>query len=81
VGQVIVRKLDDEVIATHRRRAKARGVSLEQELRDVLRRAATPTREERLRRVREIAAMTPALPPGRERTAAEILIREGREGR
>jgi plasmid stability protein len=81
VGQVIVRKLDDEVIATHRRRAKARGVSLEQELRDVLRRAATPTREEHLRRVREIAAMTPALPAGRERTAAEILIREGRQGR
>jgi hypothetical protein len=26
VGQVIVRNLDDEVIAAHRRRAKARGV-------------------------------------------------------
>ena len=81
MGQVIVRNLDDEVIATHRRRAKARGVSLEQELRDVLRRAATPTSEERLRRAAEIAALTPALPPGRERTPAEILIREGREAR
>jgi plasmid stability protein len=79
VGQVIVRNLDDEVIATHRRRAKARGVSLEQELRDVLRRVATPTSEERLRRVTEIAAMTPVLPPGRERTPAEVLIREGRD--
>jgi plasmid stability protein len=45
VGQVIVRKLDDEVIATHKRRSKARGVSLEEELRDVLRRAATSTRD------------------------------------
>jgi plasmid stability protein len=80
VGQVIVRKLDDEVIATHRQHAKARGVSLEQELRDVLHRAARPTSEERLRRATEIAAMTPALPPGRKRTPAEILIREGREG-
>jgi antitoxin FitA len=81
VGQVIVRKLDDEVIAMHKRRAKARGVSLEEELRDVLRRAATSTREERLRRVNEIAALTPTLPPGRERTPAEVLIREGRDGR
>jgi antitoxin FitA len=81
VGQVIVRNLDDEVIEMHRRRAKARGVSLEQELRDVLRRTATPTRDERLRRVNEIAALTPALPPGQERTFSEILIREGRDGR
>ena len=36
MGQVIIRNLDDAVIATHRGRAKARGVSLEQELRDVL---------------------------------------------
>ena len=81
MGQVIVRNLDDQVIETHRLRAKARGVSLEQELRDVLRRAARPTREERLRRVSDIAALTPALPPGRERTPAEVLIREGREAR
>ena len=52
MGQVIVRNLDDEVIETHRRRAKARGVSLEQELRDVLAQAARPSREERLRRRR-----------------------------
>jgi plasmid stability protein len=81
VGQVIVRNLDDEVIEAHRRRAKARGVSLEQELRDVLRRAARPTGEERVRRATEIAALTPTLPPGRKRTPAEALIREGREGR
>ena len=59
MGQVIVRNLDDQVIETHRRRAKARGVSLEQELRDVLRRAAMPTGDERLRRASEIAALTP----------------------
>jgi plasmid stability protein len=81
VGQVIVRNLGDQVIATHRRRAQARGVSLEQELRDVLRRAAMPTRDERLRRVSEIAALTPALPAGQARTPAEVLIRDSRDGR
>lgn len=81
MGQVIVRNLDDAVIEAHRRRAKARGVSLEQELRDVLSRAAKPSKEERLRRVDEIRAMTPDLPPRTERTPAEILIREGRDER
>jgi antitoxin FitA len=48
MGQVLVRNLADEVIETHRARAKARGVFLEQQLREVLRRAAGPTREELL---------------------------------
>jgi plasmid stability protein len=66
---------------SHRRRAKARGVSLEQELRDVLSRAAKPSKEELLREMREIAALTPELPPGQQRTPAEILIRESRDSR
>ena len=81
MGQVIVRNLDDAVIETHRRRAKARGVSLEQELRDVLAQAAKPSREEILREMQEIAAMTPELPPGQERTPAEVLIRGSRDSR
>jgi len=81
MGQVIVRNLDDAVIETHRRRAKARGVSLEQELRDVLGRAARPTKEELLREMREIAAMTPELPPGQQRTPGWMLIREDRDNR
>ncbi len=81
MGQVIVRNLEDRVIETHRRRAQSRGVSLEQELRDVLRRAAMPSRDERLRRAKEIAALTPALPAGQERPPAEVLIRESRDGR
>jgi hypothetical protein len=47
----------------------------------VLRRAAMPTGDERLQRVSEIAALTPALPAGQERTPAEVLIRESRDGR
>jgi plasmid stability protein len=81
MGQVIVRNLDDAVIESHRRRAKARGVSLEQELRDVLSRAARPTREELLQEMRKIAAMTPELPPGEQRTPGWMLIREDRDNR
>jgi len=42
MAQVIVRRLDERVVEAHRRHARARGVSLEQELRDVLTRAAPP---------------------------------------
>ena len=81
MGQVIVRNLDDDVIEAHRRRAKARGVSLEQELRDVLSRAARSSREELLKEMEEIRAMTPELPPGAERTPGWMLIREDRDSR
>ena len=79
MAQVIVRDLEDEVIEQHRARAEARGVSLEQELRDVLRHAARPSKEELLRRMDECRAMTPTLPPGVKRTSAEDIIREMRE--
>lgn len=79
MGQVIVRNLDDAVIETHRRRAKARGVSLEQELRDVLRRAARSSRDELLAEMEEIRAMTPDLPRGVERTPGWTLIRDDRD--
>jgi plasmid stability protein len=75
MGQVLVRKLADEVIATHRARARARGVSLEHELREVLSRAARPTKEELLEEMARCRAMTPA----RHRTAAEDIIREVRD--
>jgi plasmid stability protein len=79
MGQVIVRNLEDDVIEQHRARAKARGVSLEQELREVLRRAARPSKEELLAEMDRCRAMTPALPPGVKRIAAEDIIREIRD--
>jgi hypothetical protein len=69
------------VIESHRRRAKARGVSLEQELRDVLGRAAKPSKEELFEEMRQIRAMTPPLPPGEQRTPGWLLIREDRDNR
>ena len=77
MGQVIVRNLDDAVIAAHKQRAKARGVSLEQQLRDVLAEAARPSREELLQRLAASRALTPPGP----RTLAEDLIREDRDNR
>jgi plasmid stability protein len=79
MGHLIILDLEDEVIERYRVRAKARGVSLEQELRDVLRHAAQPNKEELLRRMDECRAMTPALTPGVKRTSAEDIIREIRD--
>ena len=77
MGQVIIRKLDDAVIAAHKRRAAARGVSLEQQLRDVLAEAAKPSREQLIADLRRIRAMTPKGP----RIDSTDLIREDRDTR
>lgn len=77
MGQVIVRNLDDTVIAAHKQRAKSRGVSLEQQLRDVLAETAKPSREELIADLRRIRAMTPKGP----RIDSVDLIREDRDTR
>ena len=81
MGQVIVRNLEDAVIERHRERARARGVSLEQELRDVLTSTARPSRQELLAEMDRIRAMTPAPKPGQRWISAEELIREDRDRR
>lgn len=75
MAQVLVRNLDEAVVEAHRARAKVKGVSLEQELRDVLQRSARPTREELLEAADRIRAMTPST----HVTLAEDLIREIRD--
>jgi plasmid stability protein len=81
MGQVIIRNLDDDVIERHRSRAKARGLSLEQELRDVLTKVAKPDPDEYLAEMRRIRAMTPEPPPGQRWMSAEELVRETRDSR
>ena len=77
MGQVLIRNLDDGVLAALRARAAARGVSLEAELRDVLTRvAASPRRA----LADEFAAVRALTPPG-PRRLAEDLVREGRDER
>ena len=78
MAQVLVRNLDDQVVATLRMKAELRGCSLEQELRRVLTEAARLTPEERVALVRRAQAMTP---PGVPQADSAELIREDRDGR
>ena len=75
MGQVIVRNLDDKVIAALKAKAELHGHSLEQELRAILSAAAKPNAEERLALADRIRAMT----PGKRQTDSTLLIRAGRD--
>jgi plasmid stability protein len=77
MAQVIVRNLDDRVIETLKDRAKRKGHSLEQELRDVISHAAKLSTAEKLEIIDRIRAMTPPGP----HPLAEDLIREDRDSR
>ena len=75
MGQVIVRNLDDQIIAALKTKAAMQGHSLEQELRVILAEAAMPTSQERLTMADHIRAMTPS----KSQTDSTILIRQDRE--
>ena len=77
MAEVILRDLDDRVVETLRRRADARGVSLEQELREIVEQAAKPSRAERVAAIDRIREMTPR----RLETDSADLIREDRDSR
>ena len=57
MGQVLIRNVDDRIIESLKLKAELRGHSLEQELREVLKRAAGPTVEERLAMIDGVRAM------------------------
>ena len=76
MAQVIVRNLDDEVVSL-KLKAKLKDHSLEQELRDILKRAADLTREEKLALIDSIRKMTPR----RLEDDSADLIREDRDSR
>jgi plasmid stability protein len=77
MAQVIVRKLDEQVVSSLKLKAELHGHSLEQELRDILKRAAELTTEEKLALIDRIRAMTPK----RLETDSTDLIREDRDTR
>ena len=56
MAQVIVRDLDDHVVASLKSKARLHGHSLEQELREILKRAAELTPQEKLALVDRIRA-------------------------
>lgn len=74
MGQIIVRNLDDHVIARLKERAMKANQSLEQTVRDILSAAATPSREDIWR---EIDALRERA--GRVTPDATDLIREDRD--
>jgi plasmid stability protein len=77
MAQVIVRNLDEEVVSSLKFKAELHGHSLEQELRQILRRAAELTVEEKLALVDRIRAKQKR--PLEDDSA--VLIREDRDSR
>nr|WP_294567070.1 hypothetical protein [uncultured Rhodopila sp.] len=75
--QVLIRNVEESVLAALRARAASRGLSLEAELREVLIRAAGHPRAE----IAEEFAAVRALTPRGTRRLAEDLVREGRDER
>jgi antitoxin FitA len=77
MAQVLIRNVDDTVIAALRARAASHGLSLEAELRDVLIHAAAHPRAAIAAELASVRAMT----PGGPRRFAEDLVHEGRDPR
>jgi plasmid stability protein len=78
MAQVLVRNLDEQVVATLRRKAELHGHSLEQELRAALTAAARLTPAERVALARRIRSLTPA---NARQTDSTELVRKDRDTR
>lgn len=80
MGQILIRNLEDAVIADYREAEERNQRSLEAEVREALKRAkpiSMKMKAEMIARAAEIRAMTPK---GVPQTPAEILVREDRDG-
>jgi plasmid stability protein len=73
MGQIIVRKLSDELLDTYRLRAQMNGVSLEQEIRNLLTKHGRLTPEEKAAMADRIRARTRGIAPS-------LTLDEIREG-
>ena len=76
MGQVLIRNLEDHIIESLKLKAELKGHSLEQELRDILKRAAGPTVEERLAMIDRVRAMQKKP----TKILSEDIIRKMRDG-
>jgi antitoxin FitA len=74
MAQIVVRNLDDALVERLKAKARDHGQSLEQTVRDILREAARPSRQELVEEARRIRAMMP--PSSIDSTE---LIREDRD--
>jgi plasmid stability protein len=75
MGQVIVRNLDDHVVAALKAKAELHGQSLEQELRSILSKASLPNAQEKIALADRIRKLTPK----HRQTDSTTLIREDRD--
>lgn len=81
MGQILIRNLDDDIIADYREAAARHNRSLEAEVRETLRRMRPfkpLPKEVLLAKLAEIRAMTPK---GVKQTPSEVLVREDRDGK
>lgn len=78
MAQVIVRNLEDDVVERLKLKAELSGHSLEQELREILRKAAPLTTEQKLALIDRSHEMTAHRV---QHALAEDLIREDRDSR
>jgi plasmid stability protein len=62
MGQIIVRNLDEDIIARLKRRASERHVSLERHVREVLAEAVKPTRAEAVAKIAALRETIGAVP-------------------
>jgi plasmid stability protein len=81
MGQVVSRNIDDLVLERLKARAAEQHKSLEQSLRELLTKAAKPSRSELIAEVDRIRAMTPPRKPGAYYPSAEEMVREDRDSR
>ncbi|MBC1261555.1 hypothetical protein FQK07_09800 [Synechococcus sp. BSF8S] len=77
MAQLLIRQLDDQVVAALRARARAQGLSLEQSLRDLL--TAAARQDDALKG--ELARLRATTPPAGRNLDVAALIREDRDGR
>ena len=80
MGQIVIRNLDDDLIADYREAAARNNRSLEAEMREtlrVLRPKSQKRRDELIELSRRVRAMTPE---GVKQTPSEQLVREIRDG-
>ncbi|MGE0212557.1 MAG: hypothetical protein AB7S41_12745 [Parvibaculaceae bacterium] len=73
MGQILVRNVDDRAIETFKLRAKLKGTSLEQEVRELIERNAPFSPEERAAAARDIRSRTKGIAPS-------LTLDEIREG-
>jgi plasmid stability protein len=81
MGQILIRNLDDELIADYREAAERNNRSLEAEVREALRVLRPKSRkrtDELIALAHRISAMTPK---GVSQTPSEVLVREDRDGK